>query len=102
MVQVKKVGRPKKKNAVQAGQLAPELVRFTFIVELQLIKKIKASAKSEGLSIKNYMKNLLEGMKGKEIVKEKKVVSKKITKNEAKLLPFMERAKLIREAKKTC
>ena len=100
MVHIKKVGRPEKENAVKSGQLSPELVRFTFIAEVELIKKIKASAKSEGLSMKDYMKNVLEGIKDKEIVKEKPVVRKKKTKNEDKLSDYLARAKLIREAKK--
>jgi PP-loop superfamily ATP-utilizing enzyme len=70
-MQVKNVGRPKKKNAVKPGQLAEGLMIFSFIAEIQLIKKIKASAKSEGLSMKDYMKKLLN-----EVTKEKEIITK--------------------------
>lgn len=58
-----KPGRPKKKGAVKPGQLQRGWARFTFITKKELITKVKKAAESQGISIKDYMTNLLEGPK---------------------------------------
>ena len=92
MTKVRNIGRPVKKNAVKSGQLAPGLVRFSFITDRELIKKMKQAAKSSGLSIKDYMTELLKGVQeDKPVIKT--VAEKKQLINEAKLLAYMNQSK---------
>ena len=95
MAKMKKAGRPKKKNAVKSGELSPGLVRFSFIADEWLILKMKGAAKNHGISIKEFMRDLLKGVK----VNESGIVNKKTKKpatkkskievrNEALLLKF--------------
>jgi hypothetical protein len=51
----KSVGRPPKKNAVKPGQVQPGFIKYTFIVEERLIRKMKSTAQRKGLSIKGFM-----------------------------------------------
>ena len=58
-MQKRPVGRPKKANAKKPGQLKKGECRFTFITTKEIVTLIKYNEKSENLSIKVYMKNLL-------------------------------------------
>ncbi len=58
-MQKRPVGRPKKANAKKPGQLKKGECRFTFITTKEIVTLIKYNAKTENLSIKVYMKNLL-------------------------------------------
>ena len=54
-----KRGRPKKKDAVKSGELQSNLCRFSFIAEKKIVALIKKKAKQRGLTIKDYMNELL-------------------------------------------
>lgn len=67
-----KRGRPKKKDAVKSGELKSNLCRFSFIAEKKIVALIKKNAKQKGLTIKDYMNELL--------VDKLKVIEKKTDK----------------------
>lgn len=75
----KKVGRPPKKNAIKAGQLSANDCRFTFIAEKSTVNNIKKIAADTGVSIKDFMKQLLKpvDLKGtsKVVKPDKKVIA---------------------------
>lgn len=55
----KSVGRPRKKFAVQSGQLQIGLQRFTFIIDRNLLNEVKIEAMRLNLSIKDFMDQLI-------------------------------------------
>jgi hypothetical protein len=55
----RKVGRPKKNNAVKPGQLKKGERRFTFITTGKFVDDIKKGAKEEKLKIKEYLRKVL-------------------------------------------
>ena len=71
-----KRGRPKKKNAVKSGELKSNLTYFSFIVEKKIVALIKKNAKQRGLTIKDYMNELLvDKLKVIEKKQERKVIN---------------------------
>ncbi len=55
----RKVGRPKKNNAVKPGQLKKGERRYTFITTGKFVDDIKKGAKEEDLNIKDYLEKIL-------------------------------------------
>ncbi|MFP5041902.1 hypothetical protein [Parasediminibacterium sp. JCM 36343] len=88
-LQVQKKGRPKKKNAVKAGELKGTLCRFSFIVEKKIAAQIKVNAKNSGLTIKDFMNKILSSNLGKVEIENNK--NKRITGNDAKLKEYLKK-----------
>jgi hypothetical protein len=55
----RKIGRPKKINAVKPGELNKDECRFTFITTVKNVDQIKKGAKEEELKIKEYLNQVL-------------------------------------------
>ena len=55
----RKVGRPKKTNAVKSGQLKKGERRYTFITTGKFVADIKKGAKEDDLTIKGYLEKIL-------------------------------------------
>ena len=66
------VGRPKKKNAIQSGELNRELCRFAFIVNRKLVEAIKQIAEDDEVTIKAFMNGILT-----QVVADRKATAKK-------------------------
>jgi hypothetical protein len=53
------MGRLKKEDSVKPGHLQKGLMRFSFIAKEEVISSIKQLSKKEGVSIKDFMDNIL-------------------------------------------
>lgn len=54
-----KIGRPKKKDAIKAGELKEGLCRFSFIVDIHTVTAIKTEAKKRKIPIKTFMEKII-------------------------------------------
>jgi hypothetical protein len=73
-MEIRKVGRPKKINAIKPGQLKKGERRFTFIASEKIVDDIKKGAKEEKLKIKEYFKKVFHYYWSKNKTKRKEEI----------------------------
>ena len=84
------MGRPKKENAIKAGELRKGLKRFSFIVEEKYINELKGIRKLKNLTMKGLMNEVISSYLAKD--RERKLNNITPTnENEKLLLNFLKK-----------